>query len=430
MATETRAAESAADPVAAAPRAGGRLEFPYLDGLRGLAALAVVFYHAYLFTGTTGTGPTELPWLRPIIGWGYLGVPLFIVLSGYVLMLPVLTRFDRYRLPGGFWKFVWRRARRIIPPYWASLVLFALLILFVPVLGQPGGTQWDTKLPMGWGTFLTHFFLVHDFFPQYIGKINGPMWTVAVEWQIYFLMPLLILPLWRVFGGWATASSLVLIGMWMGAESRYSFMHPWFVGLFAVGMLAAELTVKARDEHLSGVVRERSKLGGPRWASGAFVGAMVLGTLLVFFRNRDYWQHQTWPSEVVTGILAGILLTWMGRQAVTGNHTWLARFFAWKPFVLAGLVSYSIYLFHSPLLGLGNLLLLPLGLYPKYQFLMMVFVVIPVVIGICIGFWWLVERNFMNRRQKHATAEVSHRGRLPEVETDSASPDAGSRSAR
>jgi peptidoglycan/LPS O-acetylase OafA/YrhL len=416
LATETRA-ESAADPADAAPRAGGRLEFPYLDGLRGLAALAVVFYHAYLFTGTTGTGPTELPWLRPFIGWGYLGVPLFIVLSGYVLMLPVVTRFDRYRLPGGFWKFIWRRARRIIPPYWASLVVFALIILFVPVMGQPGGTQWDTKLPMGWGTFLTHFFLVHDFFPQYIGKINGPMWTVAVEWQIYFLMPLLILPLWKVFGGWATASSLVLIGMWMGAESRYSWMHPWFVGLFAVGMLAAELTVKARDEHLSGKLNT-SKLGGPRWQGGVFVAAMAVGMVLVFFRNRDYWQHQTWPSEVVLGLFAGILLTWMGRRAVTGQHTWLARFFAWKPFVLLGLVSYSVYLFHSPLLGLGNLLLLPMGLYPKWQFLLMVFVVVPVVLAVCVGFWWLVERNFLNRRQKHATREVSSRGRLPDVETD------------
>jgi peptidoglycan/LPS O-acetylase OafA/YrhL len=67
-----------------------------------------------------------------------------------------------------------------------------------------------------------------------------------------------------------------------------------------------------------------------------------------------------------------------------------------------------------------------MGLYPKWQFLMMVFVVIPITLAICVGMWWLVERNFLNRRQKHATREVSSRGRLPEVETD----DEGTRTAR
>ncbi|MFJ4222057.1 acyltransferase family protein [Curtobacterium luteum] len=396
-----------------APRPSTRLEFPYLDGLRGLAALAVVVYHAYLFTGVTGTGPTQIPWLRPIIGWGYLGVPVFIVLSGYVLMLPVMTRFDRYRIPGGFWKYIWRRARRIIPPYWAALVLFALMIRFIPVLHNPGGTQWDTKLPMGWGTFLTHFFLVHDFFPQYIGKIAGPMWSVAVEWQIYFLMPLVILPLWRLIGGWATTSGLVLIGMWMGSESKYSWMHPWFVGLFAVGMLAAEITVRARDAHASGTLRIRTK---PRWQEGAFIVVLLLGIAVLFFSHRDYYQHQTWPSEVVTGVFTGVLLTWLGRSAVTGHHTWLARFFAWRPFVLAGLVSYSVYLFHSPLLGFGNLLLLPFGFSPKLQFLLMIVVVVPLTLGVCVGMWWLVERNFLNRRQQHARAEVNGNGPIPDVE--------------
>ncbi|PZF58983.1 acyltransferase [Curtobacterium sp. MCSS17_008] len=389
-------------------QATGRLEFPYLDGLRGLSALAVVFYHAYLFTGTTGTGPTELPWLRPVIGWGYLGVPVFIVLSGYVLMLPVLTRFDGYRIPGGIWGFIKRRARRIIPPYWVALVLFAVLILVVPVLGQPGGTQWDTKLPMGWGTFLTHVFLVHDFFPQYIGKIDGPMWSVAVEWQIYFLMPFLILPLWRLVGGWATTSGLLLIGVWMGSESRYSWVHPWFVGLFAVGMLAAELTVAARDRQDG--LRGRSTRGPSGW----FVLVLLAGVLVLFFTHRDYYQHQTWPSEVVAGVFVGVLLTWLGTRAVVGRHTWLARFLGWRPFVLAGLVSYSVYLVHSPLLGLGNLLLLPLDLYPKWQFLAMVLGVVPVVLALCVLFWWLVERRFLNRRQQHAAA-AGRRGR-PEPE--------------
>jgi len=403
-------------PLPHQPRENARLEFTYLDGLRGLAAFAVVFHHTYLFTGLTDAAKTDMPWMRPIIGWGYLGVPLFIVLSGYVLMLPVMTRSDGYRVPGGFWKFIWRRARRILPPYWAALVLFALVVLFVPVMHNPHGTQWDTKLPMGWGAFLTHLFLVHDFFPTYIGKINGPMWSVAIEWQIYFLMALLILPMWRLLGGWVTTTVLVAAGLWMGVENRYASMHPWFVGLFAIGMLAAAITVRARDAHLEG----RLRFLAPRWTgwvTGALVVAATAAMVLMFASRRLYFQQQTWPSEISIGVLSGIVLTWLGVAAVTGHHTWLSRFLAWRPFVLAGLVSYSVYLFHSPLLALGNLLLLPLGLSTKWQFLVMVVVVVPVTIALCVGFWWLVERNFLNQRQRHAAAEVASREPIPTVET-------------
>src|SRR4051794_10844197 len=77
------------------------LQLNFLDGLRGLSAVYMAAYHAFLFTGHTGDAQRRLP----VIGWfllyGYLGVPIFIVLSGFVLMLPVVSRGGGFQLPGG-----------------------------------------------------------------------------------------------------------------------------------------------------------------------------------------------------------------------------------------------------------------------------------------------------------------------------------------
>jgi peptidoglycan/LPS O-acetylase OafA/YrhL len=140
-----------------------RIEFPYLDGVRGIASLAVVILHAFLFTGMAGQAAEELPIIDAIVHWGSLGVPVFIVLSGYVLMLPVMGR-EGFTLPKGVKHFLRRRGERILPPYYAALAISALLILAVPAMNKEGGTQWDDKIPVTLSGLLAHVFLVHDLF--------------------------------------------------------------------------------------------------------------------------------------------------------------------------------------------------------------------------------------------------------------------------
>lgn len=386
----------ALDPaLAAKPK---RIEFPYLDGLRGLAAISVVFYHAYLFTGKTGQAYAELPQLKPLLGWGYLGVPLFIVLSGYVLMLPVVQRPGLSS--GGILKFLRRRAKRILPPYYGALIISLLLIWLIPVMGQIGHTQWDSKIPVTWQTTLSHFLMLHDLRSSWIGKINGPLWSVAVEWQIYFLMPLILLPLWRVVTGWVLVPVLLVATIWLGHNGILTWVHPWFVALFALGMLAAQITVK----------------GWLRLPFRIIVGPAVLVTFGLMFSKRDFFQHQTWPSEILFGIMAAVVLIWVGQRVLAGQHSRLADLLEWKPLMLLGLVSYSVYLLHSPLLGLGNLLFLPLGLAPANQFKVMIFVVVPLALACCVAFYWLIERNFKNARQKHATSREERALRVGGVE--------------
>lgn len=167
----------------------------YLDSLRGLAALYVVLHHAYMEV-VGARVPVFLPigvrvgtfWL----GWGQTAVDVFIVLSWYCLMLPV-ARSDG-ALQSGFWGYMGRRARRILPPYYAALILTLLVIHFVPGMNTAHGLRWDMALPTLKASVVgVHLLLIHTLRPWWAYAIDPPMWSVAVEWQIYFL--LLLLPL-------------------------------------------------------------------------------------------------------------------------------------------------------------------------------------------------------------------------------------------
>jgi peptidoglycan/LPS O-acetylase OafA/YrhL len=361
-----------------------RPEFPYLDGLRGLSAVLVVLYHSYLFTGLSGESRAELPMLKEILGWGYLGVPVFIVLSGYVLMLPILST-PGLKFRHGVWSFIKRRGKRILPPYYAALVFSLLLIALFPVLQEKGGTQWDSKIPVTWGSTISHFLMLHDFNHHWIGKINGPLWSVAVEWHIYFLMPLLLLPLWRRIHPAIIVGALTAASFWLLAERAFGFVHPWLVALFAAGMWAAQLTMR----------QQTVRAAGPVFIllAAATVGCAV-------FRS-DIPLPTRGLMELMTGLAVAAGLVWLGRRAVAGRIPRGARLLQTRPMLFLGLISYSVYLFHSPLLGLANLLLLPLDLSLATHWAIMTFAVMPAVLVLCWLFFLLVERHFLNTRQRH-----------------------------
>lgn len=370
-------------PTPAIDWTGRRIEIPFLDGVRGLAALYVVLYHAYLFTGPTNAF-LHIPYVGRIVGYGYLGVPVFIVLSGYLLMIPVARR-EGYLIGGSAIAFLKKRSRRILPPYYAALALSLLLIVAVPIMRVPNGTQWDTKVPVTIPDVLSHVFMLHDLSPAWIEKIDGPLWSVAVEWQIYFFMPLVLLPLWRRIGGYATTALALGVVTALAALGLGSFAHPWFVALFAIGMLAGELTVSKRL---------------PSWPL-AILTALFAITIVITYRVTTDGVLAAFAPEVAVGLLVATVLTWGGTIFVqTGQPPLLLRFLSLKPFALLGLFSYSLYLLHSPFLALFNLLTLPLGLPVTAQYLLMTLVAVPIAIGICWLFFLLVEKRFLNTRQR------------------------------
>src|ERR1700730_10114778 len=114
----------------------------YLDSIRGLSALYVAACHAWLMyavqladqglRSTSGGLLVATSWLA----FGRSAVAVFIVLSGYCLMLPVVQSPAR-ELRSTFWQFMARRARRILPPYYGAVAVTIALILMVPRLEDP-----------------------------------------------------------------------------------------------------------------------------------------------------------------------------------------------------------------------------------------------------------------------------------------------------
>ena len=364
----------------------------FVDGIRGFSSLAVALYHTMLFIGVTGTAAASLPIVFWLARNGYQGVPIFIVLSGFVLMIAV-SMAGLGKLPQGFRHFIWRRFRRIVPPYWAALALSLALITAIPLLQSRSDTKWDGQLFVDWQSVASHIFLVHDLNPSWTNKINGPMWSVSVEWQIYFLMPLLILPLWRWLGKWVAVPlvfALSLAPHFIGVQQKHHHLrflpqylgnldrlHPWFIGLFAVGMLAADLLTNSK-------VRARFF-----WVPFAII-------LSGIFAFAHLAEANAWLSESLLGIATAMLVMWLAGRPRALVHRLLTS----RPSLGLGKMSYSLYLVHMPFLAIGNLVLMQNDLPVALHATLMYALVLPLAIALAFGFHWGIERHFMTSHQQ------------------------------
>ena len=239
------------DPaVAATEKPVTKPRFDHIDGIRATAALIVYFNHAYAQTWNAYRGeyPTGLfgPTKYSLVA-GHLAVTVFIVVSGFCLALPII---DQDRLRGGVLGFFKRRVRRILPPYYAALVL--CLVLIFTILGDATGSLWDVPLQVKVTPFrsiLAHLLLVQDLFAT--SHINYVFWSIAVEWHIYFFMPLLVWA-WSKYGpgsvvlGTLTFGYALTIGF---LDTRVGRAHPHYLGMFALGMFGAYVARSAAPRY-------------------------------------------------------------------------------------------------------------------------------------------------------------------------------------
>jgi peptidoglycan/LPS O-acetylase OafA/YrhL len=362
------------------------MSFEFADGLRAVAAVGVALFHTYTYTGFSGQNQ-QLPVVFKVLNLGDFAVAVFIVLSGFVLMLPVAKTAD-LSLRGGTTEFLKRRARRILPPYYAALIAYLIVILVVPGLNEKTGTAWDSKVPVTPGGIVSHALMVHNLAPQWVYQIDGPAWSVATEWQIYFAMPLLLLPLWRRFGGRVAVTGAIVLGWAVHfLLPQVDVAHFWFLGLFALGMSAGWYVHR-------GAARVR----------GAYVAVALLVTLVPAVAAFGLALRFAWLSETAVGAAVALLLVWMAQRSVRGEKSWAHRVLEWRPLVQVGIWSYSLYLVHSPIIGIVNLLLLPVHMPLAARFALLACVGLPVAAAVSYGFHRLVERRFMTSHQQSVRA--------------------------
>ena len=359
----------------------------FLDGVRGLAALFVVVHHLHLeITYRQDVSPLLMRctrWLQ----LGHYAVAVFIVLSGYSLMLPLVRRGDA-RVE--FAAYLKRRARRILPPYYLAIAFTLALVACIPEMRRPMNLFWDASLPaLDPGAILSHLFLIHNLFPQWALKIDPPMWSVATEWQIYFFFPLVLLPVYRRFGSAATAIFGYVLGLLIARINGGAFgpACPWYLGLFAIGMASAAASVHARR---------------PRSLRRA---AIVIGVIATFawaalVKLRPWMLPET---DLLAGLAAGALLTWctiqstvtgMGRAGVA-----IMRLLESSPAVFAGTISYSLYLIHQPIMAAVHVGLIRFGWdAPSWRPLILPLAAVPAIAVGTLAFFVVAERPFLPGR--------------------------------
>ncbi|MBX5450976.1 MAG: acyltransferase [Thermogemmatispora sp.] len=349
---------------------------PMLDGVRALACLAVLVFHVNWTTYHQHLWqPLHQPLVSSFLLVGSTGVTLFFILSGFLLFLPYVGALLSEERP---WpsvrRFYLRRALRIWPAYYVSL--FILITLWQPQYWQPA--HWRELL-----LFVTFFM---DSTPETFRKINGPYWTLAIEWQFYLLLPLLSLGIFLLLRRLPQRRRFPLICAVLVLVIAYALLvrhwgdyyvdHPVaslplvpravlnvmlffvygmagkFLEDFAIGMLIATCyTYGCLVKPTSGLI------GGLRRGSLALwtLGLALFGAMALWHLNHDVgafpWLGGLLPlydtlSEFGFALAYGSCLT-----GLLFGPSLLRSFFSWRYLRWIGLVSYSLYIWHLPLIA-------------------------------------------------------------------------------
>ncbi|MCB1914256.1 MAG: acyltransferase [Rhodocyclaceae bacterium] len=329
---------------------------PALTGLRGVAALWVALYHLWQFHGQPRLAAGAIDF-TPVVACGYFGVDLFFVLSGYLLGRPFvaasLTDAPRPSLRR-FWA---HRARRVLPAYLGQLVLLTTAGWYLG--GRPH---------LGTAELVSHALLVFNLYDNG-SRLNPVYWSLPVEWNFYMVLPLLaaafprsrratpwILPVLALFCIAFRLSCWLALDRW-GADGvayyRLVLQLPARIDEFAFGVAAAWYVAAA------GTGRDRLRQGLGLSALAAMCWQVApKGDFLVTAEMPWLLFHFTLLGAVLALILSSIQRLPRGM---------LARLLSMPPMVWLGTVSYSLYLWHFPLieairgLARGHHLPLPLS---------------------------------------------------------------------
>lgn len=395
------------------------LHINFLDGLRGLAALYVVLFH-FLDLDRTGLSPWELR-IAKLAEAGHSSVTLFIVLSGFSLMLPVVRSADG-ALKGGTGEFLKRRARRILPPYYAALLLSALGLFLSPQgleylrgAGPPAFLA-DFTVP----DMLSHLLMLHNLSMAWGHKINQALWSVATEWQIYFVLPFVLLPFWRRAGVWAMVAAGLALGIApvVLVSLKFPFVPEavWYVGSFAVGAAGAAWAWQGLADECRRPALRRAALIG----LGLSVAAYVLACKYVapphtMVTNAGHnYLNAVLKDYLLSGMIVCVLI--YGTLARDLSASW-----GFAPFRLLetpvarslGAFSYSLYLTHCIVLSQADAWVAAQQITPAAAFVLKALFGIPASLLFAYLFHLAFEKPFMVSSRSRNTRLLAEAPTLP-----------------
>ncbi len=373
----------------AASPGGQTVHLSYLDSLRALAALYVALFHIGMWRRFQRFDIEFLNWLP--LSYGHYAVDVFIVLSGFCLTISVARRRGSLQP----WKeYITRRAKRILPPYYAAIVV-SLLVLGFREAADFGSRGDYLTLPVTPANLAAHLLLIHNWSNQWIFKINGPLWSIAVEWQLYFFYPILAVWIYRK-GTMLVAIPAVLAGSLLHFLPGHPLdaTVPWFLGLFAFGIGGAIVALDPGEKWKS--IRDRFPWG----LLTAMASAGIFAALLFAWWARDrfpsFGDDPRFMTDPMVGIATAFLLIWLANAKTKSIGGLLRSALSWKPLVGMGLFSYSFYLIHGPLVDLAGRIVQPYISSPSRDALFgALLLCLPLIVGLAYLFHRQFELPFM-----------------------------------
>lgn len=331
---------------------------PDIDGLRALAILPVVFFHLD----------------ASIVPGGFVGVDIFFVISGFLITSIIFRELIEKRF--SFSYFYERRIRRIIP---ALAVVMGCSYVAAWLLLLPGDFRAFSESLAATGVFAANLFFWKktDYFSDPVDSIPLlHMWSLAVEEQFYLVFPPLLLLAVRFQPKWLKGLLAIAILLSLGMaqfvlslkqESAFYFLHLRAWELLVGAFLAVGSGPK-------GIVR---RFGNALALMGLL---MTCGSFFLLSANTRFPGFSALPAVLGTALLI---------HTGTGTHTSPGRLLSKKPFVLMGQLSYSLYLWHWPLIVFVRYYLPPADSHGLQNLMLLA-----VAVGISALSWKFVERPF------------------------------------
>jgi len=374
-----RAPANAAPADAASAIRPRRLTF--VDGLRGLLALLIVLHHVGDFVASPA-------FLEAMI-WGRYRLALFMLLSGFVLYLPSASA-TTVRMPRSLFDLAHRRARRLLPGWYASLLL---CVGVGALFAYAGYAPPFPFLPSDWQDVVTHLTMTHSV-TRYAGSINGPGYTLGTEWQMSLLM-IVFLSLaarvgWLALIGLVSALALAALPQPFGTVV-YKLFPPEFTLPFVLGLAAARLA-RLPTERLRVPPSTLTPILAAVFVSG------VAANAILFLRYPNNLALLAASASVAGGAFC-VLMAWH-----PGNV--LDRLLGHRVFQTLGRISYSIYLTHFPFLALCGFAASWLSLSGQPAFYCVFLPALPLLLAFAWAFHRAFERPFLRRRPE-GTASVA-----------------------
>ena len=331
------------------PAAPGRMND--LEGYRGIAALGIVVFHAYQFCregagNRAGSTPDGYAYAGSPLGHVLLNldglVSLFLILSGFLLYAPIARQITAGRRTGSARVFLLRRAVRILPLYWLAILLV--------------WTYRNPDLPGDWRDLVEHLTFTQIFDSRRIFYTIGPAWSLSVEIFFYVFVAVLLAVLRRFDPAQAGVRlrllvvalppALLLAGsllyQWWALAVAHEPSDRWAIwfnplakaAMFAMGMVLAIV---------------HARVGARRAPAGLLV-AVRLAALAILGYGCAIRADDAWTSTVFN-LLSTVAFTLLLGSSVFAppNARW-RRMFAARPLMVAGVISYSVYMWHEPIL--------------------------------------------------------------------------------